>query len=158
MWTTVWPIACEGKSTENISAFLAAVNGLFVRFSVTSCVHTRARACVSAGVCRCCSYRWWITVDEGILTREQSAVLFADNSRAERHCCSPFHGLVFAKKKKKRERSKERWNLCWLPLICMLENAAPLPIVPYAVVPYVSYITMIYWRQKWEKDCNAMKF
>lgn len=29
-------------------------------------------------------------------------------------------------------------------LICKLENEAPLPIVPHAIVPHVSYIRMIY--------------
>lgn len=107
-----WPIAWEGKSTENISAFLMTVNGLFVRFSVTSCVFVCV--CVSARGCRCCSYRWWITVDEGILTHEQSAVLFADNSRAERHCCFSFYRLGFAKTKwqKRKKKGVKNGGIC----------------------------------------------
>lgn len=39
-------------------------------------------------------------------------------------------------------------------LVWERENEA---VVPDAAALHVSYITMMHWRQKWEKDDNAMK-
>lgn len=184
MWTTKWPIMCECESTENNPAFVTffafaqvtspafnlsdklTVHSFFLQpvkclYLRLFCRHVPRGGITPTGegfpqIKRWRNYRQ-ASVNAHILNLIGN-ILTVQRVPWQKHrdgCChlSFLCTRLFSKKHTQKNGKCADFSLIYKP-----ENEAPLPIVPYAIVPHVSYIRMIYWRQKWEKDCNAMKF